>query len=119
MIELSCSVQTLLSAWGRSKTINDPGHIDYPHEAAFSVLSRQPGSWAINAADIDEDTYAKIDRAVSSLKMRGDYRHRVLVLFYINLKTDSKIGRILKLSRADVAALRCAAESWVESQLYV
>lgn len=114
---LPVSIQTLLVAWGRSRLVNDPDLVGYPHKAAFAVLARQSGGWALGAAPLDEETHSLVDAAVSQLKIRNVDRHAALVAHYVYRLSDSRAARKLKVSRSTARDLRVSAEAWVEGRL--
>lgn len=111
-------VVTILSRWGRSASVHSAGHLDYPHEAAFSRMARsRQGGWVVKDAPLDDETHTLVDRVVSELKVSNRERHLVLLLCYVVGLGDSAMGRTLGCGRSSARELRIAATCWVEGRL--
>lgn len=111
-------VVTILSRWGRSRSVRDASHLDYPHEAAFNRMARsRQGGWALGAPPLEDEVHGLVDRVVSELKTSNRERHLVLLLCYVVGLSDSAMGRALGCGRSAARELRIAATCWVEGRL--
>jgi flavorubredoxin len=116
------SIQSELIRWGKSRKVNDPYHLDYPHETPFSRLSKSNG-WAVGLPALDDETHSQVDAVVSQLGLIDERRHAVVVLKYVYGWGDQAIARELsknagvRHTRHTVVALRHRAEGWIESRL--
>lgn len=115
-------VQQYLIRWGKSRQVNDAYHLDYPHETAFSRLSKRDG-WSVRLPPLDEETHGQVDAVVSQLSVVDEYRHAVIVMSYVHCCSDAVIARALtketqtRHTRHHVRELRHRAEGWIESRL--
>jgi len=116
------SIQSDLLRWGKSRKVNDPYHLDYPHETPFSRLSKS-GGWAVRLPALDDETHGQVDAVVSQLSRVDEYRHAVIVLSYVEGCSDAVIARALtketgdRYTRHTVREMRHRAEGWIESRL--
>ncbi|WP_420835528.1 antiterminator Q family protein [Haliea salexigens] len=119
---MGSDVQQYLIRWGKSRAINDPYHLDYPHETPFSRLSKS-GGWAVKLSALDDETHGHVDRVVSQLASVDEYRHAVIVMSYVHCCSDAVIARALsketqtRHTRHHVRDMRHRAEGWIESRL--
>lgn len=124
------SIQQQLIRWGRSRAINDAYHLDYPHETAFSRMSKSDG-WAVKMPPLDDDEHGAVDRVVSELRASNEVRHSVIVLAYVEGLMDNTIARLMtklnqinnpgspKVKMDEVKSMRLQAEGWIESRIEV
>ena len=118
------SIQQHLIRWGRSRAVNDPYAIDYPHETPFSRMSKSDG-WAVSMPALDEDEHASVDRVVSELRLTSASRHNIIVFAYVDGLPDNSIARIFtklgrqRVSRHEIRDMRLQAEGWIESRIEV
>lgn len=109
-------IHDMLMAWGRNRAISDPPN-DFPNQTAFARLIRNPGSANLSIAPLDEDEVQRIDREISSLRVKKERHWQVICLAYIEQLTDKRVGRRLRMSRSAARAIRQQAEHYLEAKL--
>jgi hypothetical protein len=110
-------VRDLLLAWGTGRHINSAYHLDYPHETPFNRMRRSPGRATVSAAGLEEDMFDRIDSVVSELATKGDLRHPVIALAYVERMNDLKIGKTLRIGKTKARECRIAGENWVAAKI--
>lgn len=112
-------IRLILGAWGKSRSIDDAHHLDYPHVSIYCQDSRNSGNWAAKLPDLSEDHHIAVDREVSDLKTRNDNRYPAIVLSYIHGARDKDIGRVLKCSTSSAREARIAGENWLDARVEI
>lgn len=116
------SIQTILSEWGKGRAIGRAPN-GYPSQSAHDRMRRIPGRGTVSACGLDEETFNVVDRVVSELKTKNDYRHPVLALYYVEGWDFTKIGNNLRdpygrrLGKHRVRDAKIAGEAWVSGKL--
>ena len=107
------TIQDLLIAWGRSRSVNFPPN-DFPPQSPFARLIARGG---IGLPPLPDEEVERIDRAVSSLKIKSQTKHDIIKLSYIFKLTDREIAREMNGSRSWVRTLRENAEHYLDGRL--
>lgn len=111
------TIQELLQAWGKSRTLNDAYHLDYPHQTNFAREIRTPGEWASKVPELPVTLALQVDKEVSELKLRKGRRYKAIVLAYVKGFRDGDLAKYFHCSRQKAREYRIAGECWLEARL--
>ena len=112
-------IRLILTRWGRSKDLRDPGHLYYPRQSPYCADMRSSGRWAAKMPPLREDVHMLIDEHVSELKNRGGHRHQAIVLAYVGGLRDRDIAKELKCGTTKAREARIAGEAWLEARIEI
>ena len=107
------TIQDLLIAWGKGRSIHDAPN-GYPSQ---TPTARLQAKCDIGIAPLPDDEQQRVDAAVSAMSLTKPTHYRVICFAYIDHKTDSIIGKKLRMSRSSAREASVAAEFYLEAKL--
>ena len=110
------TIQDKLIAWGRGKAISDPPN-GYPEQTPFARLIRNPGQANVGILPLDSEDQARIDAAVSAMKLTKPDHYEIICYAYIAQMRDDAIRHKVRRSKSWVRDIRRNAEHYLEGRL--
>ena len=109
----------ILAAWGRSPSVRDAYHLDFPNMSPYVRDMRSSGKWSAKLPPLQDDHHLAVDACVSRLALRQDNRYYAIVLAYIYGMRDSDIAKVLKCSKSTAANYRKAGENFLDAAIEI